>query len=404
MSFLIKKSDSASWGIYLGIFLLIYTSKDSCFFGVNINNNIKLIGYALTLLTSIYLINKAGFVKTIKTSQPFILVLSILSICTLFLNYDFSIKYFYVILLFISCSAIVNLVSFDSFKSIYLDILVVLSISSIVIHFINIAAPGLLSIFPMHENEGGYPFRFCVLGVASTPEYGDFRNWGIFREPGVFVFYLCLGLIFELFSKKINFGRVVCYIITITTTLSTAGFVIAGCIFIVFLFCSKQATAKQRFLFFLLLVVGFAYLLLSGMANDIIEVVFGKLLYENDSTASRAGSVATNLNIWLDNFISVFWGHGYTFVEQNFSNFQDMRIGGENNTNTALKMLAVYGFFFTCILYGLTFKSCMKHFKSVGFIIFFLIILLQSNEDLIVSFYTYLLAFYAFDGRVTRYT
>lgn len=348
-----------------------------------------------------FLIYKVGVARALSSFKPYIELLSLLSLLTLAVNLDFSIKYFYEIMLFLTCSAIVLLLSFENFKLVYSDIIFFISLFSIIIHFLNIFTPGLLSVFPIYRNETGYPFRFCFLGVATEPDFGLYRNWGLFREPGVFIFYLCIGLIFELFNKNINFKRVICYIVSIVTTLSTAGFIVTGLIFCVFFLFSKKATQKQRLIFTFFLLLGIGLSVSIGIASNLIDSAFGKLYYENDSTTSRIGSIMTNFNMWCESIKSILFGNGFSFVEQNFSHYVDATMGGWNNTNTAFKMLAVHGLFYTSIVYYMLIKFCRKEYKSISLFIFIIIILLQSNEDLIVSFHTYLFAYYAL-GKKTK--
>lgn len=395
MKIIPSKSSDASWGIYIAIFLLIYSSKDSCFFGVNNIGMIKNIGYVITFISALYLIFKAGLSTIFTTTGKYLRPLILLVLLTLLVNMDFSIKFFYEILLFLSCGAIACLVPFKQFKLLYSDILVVLAISSLVVYALNIAAPQTLYLFPIHHNEMMYPFRFCVISVVTNPEYGIDRNFGIFREPGVYIVYLCLAILFELFSEKVNFKRVVLFIITILSTFSTAGFLVAGFIFAAFLFFSKNASTKQRVGFAGIVAVLFIVILLNNGSDLIYNNVFGKLFYENDSTASRTGSIYTNLNMWLQNIGTIIWGNGYTFVENEFSHFVEVVRGGANNTNTIFKMLAVHGVIYTTIIYALTYKFCRTYFKSISIFAIIALFMLQSNEDLIVSFHTYLLPFYA---------
>lgn len=395
MSINIKRSTDVPLSIYVAIFFLIYSSKDSCFFGVNYIGGIKNIGYIITFCSALYLMFKAKISNIFRMNGNYLMVMIIMLSFTCLLNMDFSIKFFYEILLFLSCAAIVRLVPFEKFKQVYTDILMILSVCSLVIFTLNILVPAVLSIFPMHQNEGMFPFRFCVLSVVANPEYGVDRNFGIFREPGIYIVYLCLGLLFELFDKKINFKKVICFIITILTTFSTAGFMVAGVLFLTFLLFSKTSTTRQRLVFVAISIIMFSVVSVNTGIDYLYNNVFGKLFYENDSTASRTGSIFTNINMWTRNVVSFLVGNGYTFVENQFSNFIELARGGENNTNTIFKMLAVHGVIYTGIIYSLTFKFCRFYFRQISFMALLVIFMLQSNEDMIVSFHTYLLPFYA---------
>lgn len=395
MKLILRRSADVSWGIYIAIFFLIYSSKDSCFFGVNYIGMIKNVGYILTFISASYLILKAGMSNIVRSTKKYLWPLIMLVMVTLLVNMDFSIKFFYEILLFLACGSIVCLIPFKTFKIVYSDILIFLSLCSLIVFSLNIVAPQTLYLFPIHHNETMYPFRFCILSVVTNLEYGIDRNFGIFREPGVYIFYLCIGLLFELFNDKINFKRVIIFVITIMSTFSTAGFMVAGVVMVAFLFFSKTSTTKQRLTFIAISILLLLVAIMNNGTGFIYDNVFGKLFYENDSTASRTGSIYTNINMWIQDLITMFFGNGYTFVENQFSNFIELARGGENNTNTIFKMLAVHGVIYTGIIYSLTFKFCRLYFRQISFMALLVIFMLQSNEDMIVSFHTYLLPFYA---------
>lgn len=390
------KSANVSWKIYLAIFALIYSSKDTCYFGVNISSSIKFVSYIVTLLASLYLISQSRWKDLSKVLVPYIPILCMLISFTILFNFDLSIKYGYEILMFVTCGAIVCILPFEKFKYVYLNIIFLLAIVSVAIYIVSIVSPALLNVFPIQHNENGFPFRFCILSVVTDPEYGMIRNYGIFREPGVYIVYLCIGLIFELFSiEKIRIKRIMVLLVAICTTLSTAGFIVTGFMLFIFVFMSRKSTVKQKIYFASIVLIGLLMMARYIDFKEINEVVFGKLFTENDSTASRTGSIYTNLNMWLSSLSATLIGVGFTFVENEFKRFVVGSIGGGNNTNTIVKMLAVHGVFYVGIIYSLMFKFCRRYFKNISFIIMIALLMLQSNEDLIVSFHTYLLPIYA---------
>lgn len=376
--------------------MLIYTSKDSLYFGINNSDQIKLYGYIITFLATIYLLSKAGFARTINKVRGLLLPISLLVLLTAIVNSDTSIKYSYELMLLLLCGAIAVCTNFSILKVVFTDVIYLISVCSLVVFFVSIFVPSLLGPFPTVYSEMMVPYKFCFLASTFSPELGVYRNLGIFREPGVFIVYLNLAILFELFSQKVNFKKVIVFLITILTTMSTAGYIVVAFLLLsYFLYGDNENTKQKRLLVFSVIVI--ALVAISQFGLDMFqEGVFGKLGYDNESTASRTRSFTTNITIWLSGISSCLFGIGYTFIEREYSNFVDLRYGGGSNTNTMFKILAVHGIFYFSIIYYFTLKFCRTYFKKVFIVAIVSIIMLQSNEDLIVSFITYLIPVYGY--------
>jgi hypothetical protein len=135
--------------------------------------------------------------------------------------------------------------------------------------------------------------------------------------------------------------------------------------------------------------------------QDLQDKVFDKLFTENSSLISRVGAFWINLRIAFRDPWHFVLGNGFTYTEENFVsigyNLYGMQV---HNTNTFLKILAVYGVPFWCICAVSLYKVCLKLALDVVSFLGILIatFMALSNGDLIMNALVYLLIFYA-DGR-----
>lgn len=228
------------------------------------------------------------------------------------------------------------------------------------------------------------------------------RNSSFFREPGVFMILLNISLIFELFILKTKYRRIRIGILIscLATTLSTAGIIIAGFIFFIYLFQQKVSIYTWSILF-----VVFSVLLSSEIiAEEYLNEMFGKFetMEEYGSGFSRYSSVIIPLNIFLENFI---WGCGFTQFPIEYE-----RIGYElfNRyvdskglaTNTFMNVFAIFGFLFGAyMMYGL-YKFCqLLSFGNRAYALCFCLIffMMFSNESMPYFPFLYIFFYYGFN-------
>ena len=138
---------------------------------VSFSHYYNLVFYSLFGLIIIYLrFVKISLVKFRAVTWP-VLVLSTLIIFTLFLNTDFSatLSYLHLILKIILASIIPLVIPFKNFKEIYLKFVYVLSITSLLIYFIVLLYPGIVSFFPEITSGGGASYYNLGLAVYRIP-------------------------------------------------------------------------------------------------------------------------------------------------------------------------------------------------------------------------------------------
>ncbi|HSD07323.1 MAG TPA: hypothetical protein VLC96_08715 [Flavobacterium sp.] len=242
-------------------------------------------------------------------------------------------------------------------------------------------------IFPLQANSAGssmYNLGVCV--VFAGLEY--VRNTSIFREPGVFMIYLNIAIILELFFKKeINKKNIFVFVIAIFSTFSTAAFITLAAIFIAYLFTKNTNISVLKTKSFLIITFVMAIVVLLSYSG-LYDMVFSKIGKDNvgdGSSLARGVSVFANLNMFFDHYLV---GVGIKNYPAAFGKYTldlvgiSMDVG--NNTNTITTVFAVYGIFFGVLLFYMLFSLAKKTSNSfmVRIFLFLVLIMLYSNEDL----------------------
>lgn len=220
------------------------------------------------------------------------------------------------------------------------------------------------------------------------------RNFSIFREPGVFSFFLCSAFMLECAQeRKLQWKRLLLYVFGILTTFSTGGILVFLLLIISKMFLDKSSS---NFFFGAFLLI--AIIIALPFVPDIQELVFGKLSDEdNVSRIARLSSFTIPINIiiknpilgcGLDNFADIYVRQG---------GFLAFDVGVGSATNTILNAAAVWGIVMA-LFYLLTYWRFTKILSSFSLkrVLFFVCFLaLLSNEDLRFTMMAYIFPFIA---------
>jgi len=215
------------------LFIIIFISDDTLTFGTNANKLFIYFKYLIYFLLMLWLLNRFGIRTIVPMSTIYLFAIIIAIFSTALVNFDFRGGYGYQIMTVTLAFLIAHFINHKQFLEIFSKYLFVLCIISILVFIVANSFSGLLEYFPVHENTAGVQFaNLYISGVFI--DVGAIRNTGIFREPGVFMIYLLVCILFELYySTKPNMKHIALYSIAIITTFSTAAililfFVIAG--------------------------------------------------------------------------------------------------------------------------------------------------------------------------------
>jgi O-antigen ligase len=234
-----------------------------------------------------------------------------------------------------------------------------------------------------------------------------FRNYGVFREPGVYSIYLILGIIYVAFYfKKISYFKLIVFLLALMSTFSTAGYLVLILVLVVFLIENRHHNKKIIYLSFLI----FSLTILSlYLYPDIFVSVFSKLQRTSSSygsTLSRLASVVVNLNMFLN---YPLFGAGLSNYEYLFEHYSSIIYSiplssSGQSSNTFMSILATYGFaLFAIVVHSLYKFSCRLTRSKVSNVLLFVAIgLMFSSGDMRYSLTFYIMIFYGLNGRIQK--
>lgn len=398
MKFRERIKDSSFWTV----FLLIYCSQDALLFGTNANRMFFMIKNAFMVALFIYLVRKPtlnlGYAS--KNAGVTLVGLVAMSMLSAMFNADLTFKYVYEILLFFIAYNISRVITFSKFREQFVYSIYYLSLLSVAVYFISLLAYPLIEVLPTLKNESGFLYYSFggLVNISERPMYGIIRNASLFREPGMYAIFLIMGLIFLFNTDSISAKQknIIFAVLSVAvfTTLSTAGY-IGLVLLLLYLIIgkNKQIAVSSKLILLVILVAGY-YFLISN--ESLVSSVFDKMSGNNASADSRLGAIYNNIEMWQRNIVSMLFGNGYNFVENNIDVIA-MKNGyvASDNTNTFFKMLSVHGIFYFISALSLLYMSCRRltsnHFSLYVFILFCVIL---SNEDLIFNQVLYIIFFY----------
>jgi hypothetical protein len=395
--------------IYILLGIIIIVSGDTLLFGTNSNSMFINAKYLIhvTLFAGLSMLT---LLKNIKINRDALFVYFILILIILlsgFINNELSFGYYYKILIITLSLLITTIIPLSTFIVYYDKIITLLACLSLVGYGSYQLFSGIVRFFPTVTNIANR--EFYNLFVTYIPNYGYggvlIRNWGVFREPGVFQMYLVFGLLIQLFiyrdSSKFS---VLIYIITIATTFSTTAYI---ALFITlaayFLFKSYDTYKKheKKILFIIIfLVIVTGVVLYSEQTISYLGFVFNKLEdIGHGSTVARVASVTVNLLVFFENPLL---GAGFNKLSDIFPIYSLQQTGyfARDNTNMILIQFASHGLIYGVIwILGywklsskLTCSLNQKNTKKLLFFVVFMIIFI--GENLTWGFWAYVMLLY----------
>lgn len=390
------------WNIIL-ILVAIFISDDTLLFGTNANPLFEYIKYACFALSAFFLIINTK--RNSKVITDLVLMCSIVLLSSL-VNNDLRMGLLYKITLLVFSAFLAQRMRFEEFRESFCKILYILSAVSVVGAVIAIFVPSLLSFGLPVVNKADTIFSTFI--VFSAPQYFEnFRNYGIFREPGVYQMYLVLALYFELcVNENFSFKRVISYMIALILTFSTTGFIALGITLLLFQISSNRnrISTRNKILFSVFAVCGVLYLSLATNLLSSDGIIFDKFSNtDRHTTIARFSSITSNIEMWKE---SPLFGLGLENVQEKFIqlSFRDYGFASEHNTNTFLCELATFGIFYFILFFMGIYNFCKYSTKKYTELILLLAVVavLAAGEKLTFSPFFYILLFYGYNMKYER--
>jgi len=366
---------------------MIYISPDSIIFKSFSTEKIQLFTILFLCSTSIFLIHrilKNSIPITTRNVLIFIYLVTSVLLSSL-INLDFSLGFYYLILLFITSFLIAHFYGIERIARVFNKWIIFICINSIVLFVILSVFSELLIAIPTIENSRDIAYKNLYI-VATFVDVSSQRVIGIFREPGVFSVYITVALIFNLFvlsdSKNINWVL----IITMLLTFSTSGYIALILVFIASFVKNSKGIKSLPSIFFVVMVS----VIIVSFNFDLFGLVFNKFDSSSSSYGTflaRSASVFVNADIIINNF---FFGVGLTDYPEQFFDFSIQIYGiglesGTQSTNTFFAHGAVLGagvMVTTLFLIWRLAKSVSNKNVIVCVLIFLAILSVLSSQDL----------------------
>lgn len=335
------------------LFCAFFISKDILYFGT-VNDLLLKISQVLMIVCAFFAVVYIAVHRiSLKNKSKFSLIwfCVLVVLCAAF-NLDIRLGYIYFLVVLCVGSMLMWIAGTDRMFEFFYKAMTVISVVSVIAFGLQKVYPPFATLFPVVYNVTGLAFRFLVVTNLDDTYATFLRNWGPFREPGVFQAFVAFSLMYGMFRKKrVSLWSILFHILAIATTFSTTGYIVLMLI-VGATIVQKKETMHNWALYKAILVIGclgafylvFFTNVLFSSGDMSYASVFGKLFdgLSNTSMGSRMASIWVNIRMYLER---PFFGGGMTFVASRFTELCDQLYGAPHfhNTNTIFIMLSTFG-------------------------------------------------------------
>lgn len=211
------------------------------------------------------------------------------------------------------------------------------------------------------SNESGITY-YDFFHVFFTLKNNPYRNCGPFWEPGVFATFICIALLLEaVFQKKPNVLRIIIYAVTLLTTRSTAGYILA-LLPIVLRFAVER---KYKAALLIVCLLALAVLTIVLVSKTPLGAFLPSSLSKID-TSSFGTRIRSYYYDFLIFYKSRFVGAGPNATDLAFESFIAKDPLCDSQTATFAWLLASFGFFglvFVAVFFVSLFLWCSKKYN-----------------------------------------
>ncbi len=378
------------------LFLFNHETLISYFYSFQIDWTIIL--FILSLLLAItFFIKQSSLFFDLKTIMIyFLFIISIL--LTMIVSKDFSGGYFFILLLIFTSLFFNSFIDKIFFYKTFLIFTLIISCFSIISRLVFIINPTFIQnnfiVVTNSENVSFYNLFFSFL----VDYVSYFRVFGIYREPGVFAFFLIIALVFNLFLFTLKTQLLISLIIitAIIMTGSTPGYLSLLLVILAYFYNEIFLVKRIKLFYFLLFpIIGFfTFIYLSEVIFDAIS----KLSFENSSLIIRLFSIYSNFQVGIINpfnGVGITKGLGVLYRDYLSENLFNYSFTSTDNTSTHGAMFASFGSLFTFLFLILNLKFVISFSKNliIASLILVSIILSLNSQLYLYSEVTYILFF-----------
>lgn len=236
--------------------------------------------------------------------------------------------------------------------------------------------------------------------------YYDFRNCGMFTEPGLYCVVLLTAIYLLLFQKRYLFFTKKQYkylfailTVTVITTMSTAGIICLGLILLCYILSKQQDKSNgekniKKYILFasiLLIIAIIADYSLNGMYSFIYNNLLNKISSEQLVIAGNTGNARlTTIEICFDSILRYPFGRGKTYI---VGLLPEYAVGAK-----ALVFVASYGIVYALFFYWFIFGKFIKAEKAnfytvISFVILYIVMSMAQSMIIYPCFMLVLLMY-----------
>lgn len=362
-----------------------------------VSNSLNILAYRTIVLVLVFILLYLSRNLTISKNVivAFLLLIGAQLSTIIFKSYHVSIDFAQVSAVFIAFLLIHSL-DFETFKSKYVNFISFIAGFSLITFFLYKAVPSVFNMLPKVKATALTANAFFSLVPLEMSDY--FRNFGCFREPGMFQVYLSFALIFHLFSEKISFLRISILCATIITTFSSAAYLTTIIIFLAF-FCYRKGNTqnkkyRRRIIYLAIVtVIVVVYAYIEGYFGHYSTVIlkFTEFTSGTGSSFERLKAVQLALKtIWDNPLLGCGWGE-----------WAELFYSSGILTCTPLNWFAIYGIIYGIIcnigLLKLSFRLSTDRLSA--FFIFLAILMAIFSQDVAGDIIIVAFIFYAYKNQ-----
>lgn len=332
--------------VFFGLFLfaMLYLCRDSLV-------TTAILGFTKSYLLSLSLIgilglhflwmNRKNLKDILLDKRMIVMALSAAVILLpMLIKQDWQLMYFSILICLLLGVFLTYFISLRDTSKYYVVIVTALGLYAVIATYFLRRLPdsGTFAV-PVFHNSLDYKFHNFIFAFVSDT-YVKNRNFGIFREPGVYQFFILLALFLNNFHvswKKDGTMWLVNAVLSLVmlSTFATGGVAELGMLAI-FVFFEKKLY-KNKWVWAVVTVLAVALVIalwkICTQKGDLYWELYGMLIYKftiNESSSERMDAVLSDLMFFLR---SPLWGCGIAQVLHSV----------ENNTTSTMLMLALFG-------------------------------------------------------------
>ena len=304
------------WNLAFGLFLtaMLFLARDSMFTTAVIGfqkAQFAMLGLICAAALLFLIVNRRNW-KAIFSDRRMAAaaVSAVVCLLPMLVKRDWQLMYFSVLLCLLFAVFLSFFVKLREAAKYYVVILTVLGAYSVLAaYLLRMGVDRGMYAVPEFQNAVGFEFHNFFLSVVPDT-YVKNRNFGIFREPGVYQFFLITALYlnnYELAWKKgwqlwsVN-GILAA---TMVSTFATGGVAEMGLLAVVLFFDKKWYRSKKICAAAVVLVLGVAAVVGISLVRknqlywEVYDMAIGKFVNGQDSSIERMEAVAVDLHIFL---------------------------------------------------------------------------------------------------------